>query len=242
MPAKQNIYGWDTANWKPIITDLAGHLQVDVITAGGTAAHCMGYDGAAWQTLLVESAAQKNLRVKIYDGANGISSSVTNGAAMSATARGLVTRSQIVAWATASSAALRAAYPADAFTNLGHRLWVLSFLMGFNGATWDRLRTYGTGVLKVGRAEIDSTTVRKTAAGAVVAGARKLFWIACSPDAPGGEWELTDAIAGGGAVVYDHFDVDKHSEHLVFDPPMKFTTGIWIEKFDHMHSLVFCYI
>ncbi|GAG98845.1 unnamed protein product, partial [marine sediment metagenome] len=98
------------------------------------------------------------------------------------------------------------------------------------------------GILKVGRAEIGSTTIRKTAVGQAIAGAHHLYWIACSPDAPGAEWVLTDGIAGGGPIKYDHFDNDKHSEHLSFDPPIKFTTGIWIEKFDHMHSLVFCYI
>ena len=79
-------------------------------------------------------------------------------------------------------------------------------------------------------------------AGAVVAGARKLFWISCSPDAPGAEFELTDAVGGGQPVKLDHFDPDKHSEIINFDPPIKFSTGIWIEKFDHIHSLVFCYI
>lgn len=85
-------------------------------------------------------------------------------------------------------------------------------------------------------------TVRAVAAGQGVLGACKLYWIACSPDGPGAEFEITDAIAIDGAVVYDHFDNDKHSEQLPLDPPMQFTTGIWIEKFDHIHSLTFGYI
>lgn len=84
--------------------------------------------------------------------------------------------------------------------------------------------------------------IRKTAVGPVVAGAHKLYWVACSPSAPGAEWQLTDDIAGGGAIVYDHFDPDKHSDHLIISPPMQFITGIWVEKFDHMFSLVFGYV
>jgi len=83
---------------------------------------------------------------------------------------------------------------------------------------------------------------RMVATGLVIAGAHNLYWVGCSPDSPGAEWELTDAIAGGAAVVYDHFDSDKHSEQLLFNPPMRFVTGIYVEKFDHMHSLVFGYV
>jgi len=85
-------------------------------------------------------------------------------------------------------------------------------------------------------------TVRLVAAGQAIAGAHKLYWVACSPDSPGAEWTLTDDIGIGGDVVYDHFDSDKESEHLKFDPPMQFTKGIWVEKFDHMHSLTFGYV
>lgn len=84
-------------------------------------------------------------------------------------------------------------------------------------------------------------TRRRMVAGLVIAGVHNLYWIGCSPDSPSAEWELTDADVGGGAVVYDHFDNDKHSEQLIFDPPMKFTVGIYVEKFDHMHSLTFGY-
>ena len=85
-------------------------------------------------------------------------------------------------------------------------------------------------------------TVRVVALGQAVLGACKLYWIACSPDAPGAEFELTDDTATPGIVVYDHFDNDKHSEQLPLSPPMQFTKGIWVEKLDHIHSLVFGYV
>jgi len=86
------------------------------------------------------------------------------------------------------------------------------------------------------------TTTRLTAEDTGIAGAHKLYWVACSPDGANAEWQLTDAIAPGGGIVYDHYDSDRHSEHLVFSPPMQFDTGIWVEKFDHMFSLLFGYI
>jgi len=171
--------------------------------------HLFGYDGANWQNLLVESAANKNLRVILFNGAYAIEAHNQDGD-----------------WRVPGVQGLNTA----------------AYNYGFSGSYWQRLRTYNTGILKVGRAEIDSTTVRYAAIGAVISGARKLFWVACSPDAPGAEWELSDDLDGSTAAVYDHFDNDKHSEHLIFDPPMKFSTGIYIKKFDHMHSLTFCYI
>jgi len=348
------IWGWDstTTQWRKVLVDAAGHLQVDVLTSalpggGATAANqaliiadtgtlvaeqgrCYGWDGANWQRLRLESAAQHNLRVrlysagnainhirwdvpsvdagayfglcssaqlylnrdathsyawysasvladarpgyffppvalrawngasydrlrtesnvafnlrvKLYDGANGIDSDLIDSNIFVSGERALLVRAQICGYNLEPF--LQRRTDSDALAAVSRELcqFTISALYGYNGATFDRLRTYGTGILKVGRAEIDSTTIRVAAAGAVVAGAHNLYWVACSPDSPGAEWELTDAIAGGGAVKYDHFDPDKHSEHLIFDPPMKFTTGIWIEKFDHMHSLVFCYV
>lgn len=237
------LWGWDgAANWVKVRVDAAGHLQVDVITAGGTAAHCMGWTGAAWTPLLVESLANANLRTRLYDGVNPIKAVESADDIVDAN-WGLFTQAGIRGWDGNFWKSVNVEDDAgDALANARASLATVAKLYGYNGATWDRLRTYGTGILKVGRAEIDSTTVRRVAAGAVVAGAHNLYWISCSPDGPGSEFELTDAIAGGGAVVFDHFDADRHSEIIHLDPPMKFTAGIWVEKFDHIHSLVFCYV
>lgn len=74
------------------------------------------------------------------------------------------------------------------------------------------------------------------------AGAHKLYWVVCSPDAPGSEFELSDDTDGSTAEVYCHFDSDKHSEHLPLDPPMPFTNGIYVKKFDKIKCLHFGYI
>jgi len=263
------IWGWDEvalpliSQWRKIHVNAVGDVQVDVKTSalplGAASAanqvitnadltamiaaqgHCYGWDGAAWQELLVESAALKNLRVKLYDGANGIGSN-TWAVNFAATDRGLNTAAGLYAYDGTYMARCGANKPdQDGLAAHTRVLETMGYLFGFNGATLDRLRSWGVGILKTGRAPIDSTTIRKTVAGAVVAGAHNLYWISCSPDAPGAEFTLTDATEALQDVVFDHFDPDKHSEILNFDPPIKFATGIWVEKFDHIHSLVFCY-
>lgn len=86
------------------------------------------------------------------------------------------------------------------------------------------------------------STARVTGTVVAVPNACKLYWVACSPDAPAAEWQLADNDAVAGAIVYDHFDPDRHSEQLIFHPPMQFTKGIAVIKFDKMFSLVFGYI
>ena len=86
------------------------------------------------------------------------------------------------------------------------------------------------------------STRRRLVPGQAVPWPCVLYWIGCSPDSPGAGWEITDSLIILGNIVYDHFDPDKHSEQLIFDPPIRFTVGIFIEKFDHMHSLTFGYV
>jgi len=223
-------------------TKAARDAAIAAAIGGSLTCDIYGYDGANWQKLLVESAAQHNLRVKLFDGANGIDSDLLSEYVCEPTQRGLIVNA-CLREATTPSGTFRevcnAAYGLDARSG-GYML--ATGIYGFDGANWERLRTYDTGILKVAKGAISPNRIRMTATGRVgVAGAKKLFWIACSPDSPAAEWELTDADAGGGAVVYDHFDSDRHSEQIDFDPPMEFATGIWVDKFDHMKSLVFCY-
>lgn len=236
------IYGWNGAEWEKILVDALGHLQVDVLSVVAAASQCYGWDTAAWQRLLLEGVGLHNLRVKLYDGANGIDSA--SGVPHRTIERGLFTNAQVYGRSLANDAKAINTYPIDRddIPAVYNALCTIDFLAGFDGATWDRLRTYGTGVLTVAKGAIAPTRIRMTATGRVgVAGAKALFWIACSPDGPAAEWEISDSDAGGAAIEYDHFDADKHSDHLDFNPPMEFATGIWVEKFDHMKSLVFCY-
>jgi len=86
------------------------------------------------------------------------------------------------------------------------------------------------------------STVMVQATGQAVLGACKLYWIACSPDSTGSEFELHDGIALNPPEVYCHFDNDRHSEHIHISPPMQFTLGIWVAKFDKIKCLHFGYV
>ncbi|MBA7560974.1 hypothetical protein ES708_02608 [subsurface metagenome] len=86
------------------------------------------------------------------------------------------------------------------------------------------------------------SVIRATDTGSLVARACKLYWIVCSPDAPGSEFELLDNTILAGTEVYCHYDSDKHSEHLILSPPQQFTKGIYVSKFDKIKCLHFGYI
>jgi len=242
---QRGLWGWDGANyeWVKALVDAAGHLQVDVLSGVGVASQCYGWDTVDWQRLRVEGAANPNLRVAIYDGANRTHIRQLTATSLADALYALNVSACLRVSDTAGATWKEVVGVASIADGIGMGSGVPVGLWGYNGAMWDRLRTYGTGVLTVAKGAIAPTRIRMTATGRVgVAGAKKLFWVACSPDAVNAEWELTDADAGGSAVVYDHFDQDRSSEQLDFDPPMEFATGIWVEKFDHMKSLVFCYI
>lgn len=85
-------------------------------------------------------------------------------------------------------------------------------------------------------------TKRLAATGEVEAGAHKLYWMVLNPGVANSLIELTDAIAGGGAVVLDHFDTTRDGHVMSLWPPMPFTTGIWLETFTNMTSVIFGYV
>lgn len=158
------IWGWDDGGplWRKIHVDAAGHLQTDILssalpTGAATAANqatiighidglegalgqCYGWDGANWQTLLVESAAQKNLRVRLYDGANGIDSFTFAGGVSAPAIRGLPVVAATYGWDLTNMQPVSAFVPSDAHSNAPYCLVALARLQGYNGATWDRLR------------------------------------------------------------------------------------------------------
>ncbi len=85
-------------------------------------------------------------------------------------------------------------------------------------------------------------TKRMTATGLVISGAHKLYWINVNPSAGSSLLELTDDTAGSGTVVYDCFHTDKEAHVHSFSPPMPFSTGIYLETFTNMTSVIFGYI
>ncbi len=225
---------------------LPGYTEADALAVSSSPiaqARLFGYNGTTWDRLRMESGALHNLRVKLYDGATGISSDLlTEGTFDTDTKTGLYTKAHVllqlagglsIPWRGAS-------YLADN-TSGGQLGSVANW--GWDGANWDRLRTYGVGILKVGRAHVGLLTVRATATGQVgAAGSRKLYWVHENGGAGNALFELTDAIIGGAAVKFDHFSTSREGHMIPFDPPMEFSNGIYLETFTNMTSLIFGYL
>lgn len=87
-----------------------------------------------------------------------------------------------------------------------------------------------------------STAVRLLGTGQVIAGQHYLCWMTCNPAAGNSLWEVTDAIAAGGAVVIDCFSTSRESKMGSFRPPIYFATGIYLETFTNMTSITFGYV
>lgn len=225
------IWGWDTANteWVKALVDSSGHLQVDVLSGVGVASQLYGYDSTNWQTLLVESAALKNLRVKLYDGATGISSAAMGYHTL--TGSGLNVHAQV--WGrtgAAAAAAINADYPNDdthASTERG--LDVISLLHGFDGTYFERLRTYATGILKVGRAEVGlSNSGVLSGDTEVKSSAGKVYWMSVS-DTAALSIELNDSTDNSGTDRFAAVLPANCYGHYIFDPPIEFTSGIYLD-------------
>ncbi len=233
-----------------IITKLAGglpaaldSLALKVREQGTPEKHIYGWDSANWKKLLVEDSTNSNLRVRLYDGANPIGS-VTSGAFAIGT-RGLPVYAVLGAWIGTNlyRELTCEVTSADNLATNRYGLLVRSHLYGFDDTTWDRLRTYGTGILKVGRADVGLLDVRKTAIGQVGAtGARKLYWLVINPSAGSSVLELTDATAGGAGVKYDCFHTNREAHTHPFDPPLEFSNGIYLETFTNITSVIFGYL
>ena len=95
-----------------------------------------------------------------------------------------------------------------------------------------------TGIFK---ASIGPTQLLVIATGSKVAVPCRVHWIACTPSDPNAAWSLTDDLDGLSGLVYEHFDTDRHSEHIDFFPPLEFHTGLYVLSFLNMSSLTISY-
>lgn len=93
----------------------------------------------------------------------------------------------------------------------------------------------------VWKAAIGPKRVTVIAGGPLFAVPTIVYWIACNPDAPNAWWILTDDLDGLGTPAYEHFDTDKHGDHIDFNPPLEFKIGLYVSTFSNMTSLIICY-
>lgn len=209
---------------------------------GTPSVHLYGVSGSTWYNLLVESSTNPNLRTKLYDGATAIASCPY--ATTRPVGQQLNVAAQLFAYYTSTLAyAIRCELlNTDAHSTARTGLDTWACLAGFDSSAWDRIRTYETGILKVGRAEIGAALVRKTSAGVVATGAKKLMWINIHPSDVNWLIELTDATLSGQTVVFSSGSAAKEPHHYVFDPPIEFSTAIRLETATAITAVQFSYV
>uniref|UniRef100_A0A6H1ZP27 Uncharacterized protein n=1 Tax=viral metagenome TaxID=1070528 RepID=A0A6H1ZP27_9ZZZZ len=86
------------------------------------------------------------------------------------------------------------------------------------------------------------TPKRMTAAGQVVAGAHNLYWLSINPSAAAAAVDITDDLTGLGAIVFDMYRATRDHMHIVLEPPMPFSTGIYLKTFTNLTSVMFGYV
>ena len=89
------------------------------------------------------------------------------------------------------------------------------------------------------KGQLGIETVRLLGAGLARAGSCRCYFIHVSPSAANALCEITDAVAAGGVVKFDHWDTDRESSHMLFVPPMQFNAGIFLETATNLTSVVF---
>jgi hypothetical protein len=72
-------YDPDNDRFQVVHVDSDGQLQVDVAASEALEARLHGYDGADWQKLIVESASNPNLRVRLFGGSTSVNVALASG-------------------------------------------------------------------------------------------------------------------------------------------------------------------
>lgn len=137
------------------VAQIASLRSITDIAAGQIKLYA--YGTTAWQTLLTESDAQKNLRVSLWKGGDEalISASSLSNAYGN---KGLLTFAALYAddGGTLTRVGMLVA-GAEGIDNALKTLGVSSMLYGFNGTTWDRLKVDANDYLRVNVTAIDAT-------------------------------------------------------------------------------------
>lgn len=223
-------------------TKAARDAAIAAAIGGSLTCDIYGFDGNIWQKLLVESAAQHNLRVRLYAGANALTEGgFATGTFDHSSKHGLDVRAHLYTRENDADARRVSSLHATPDDSTGYGS-LPAGILAWNGSKWDRLRAYPTGILKVGRAEIGLSDLRRVGAGQVKAAPGKLYWMTMNPTAANSVIELTDDLNGLGAVKWDMTHGVNSAHHMNFDPPLEFATGIYLKTLTNFTSVIFGYL
>lgn len=235
-------YGWDGSDYSRVAASALEATAAASLIGLVTRAIAYGWDGATYSRLLVESSTNPNLRAKLYDGANAIASDV-GASTMGTASRGLRVNAVPMAFNESDNRLerVRSMGDGDAQSN-SYELRVGAVPYLYNGSTYDRARSYGTGIPKQARAEAGLSTNRIAAAGAIKVSAGSLYWLTIRPSAANWVVSLDDSTDGSAATKWDIGAAAADGIHIVFDPPMEFAAGIYAEALTNITSITAGYL
>ncbi len=113
------------------------------------------------------------------------------------------------------------------------------WLWDSDAAAWVKGKADSSGRIYVVEDHDGLAPVRLTATGLVQTGATELHWISITPSAGNSVVELSDDLDGSSAILWEHFDTDRHSDHINIEPPMLFSTGLYLKTFTNMTAVTF---
>lgn len=223
------VWGWDGADPQRVYAGALGATIAATQYGLVTKAVLYGYDGTTLSRLKVEDSTNPNLRAALYYGAGQIFATNTYGVIAYANYGLFVHAALRVFDGSTFSRIDGGALNVDdePATDIG--VAARSCLYGFDGTAWDRLRTYGTGILKVARAECGLSNSGVLSGDTAVKGsAGKVFWITVS-DTAALSIELNDSTDDGGTDLWA-IDIPANGYcHFIFDPPIEFSNGIYLD-------------
>ena len=111
----------------------------------------------------------------------------------------------------------------------------------WDGTAWVKASGTSEGHIFTTPGYHDLVQVRHTAVGLVYTGAAHLHWITLNPSGPNAFVGLSDDLDGLGAVAWEYFIGVRKGEQIPFPVPFKFATGIYIQTFTAMTSVIFGY-
>jgi hypothetical protein len=111
----------------------------------------------------------------------------------------------------------------------------------YGASAWVKVAVDSAGRVIVDNRHNDITQVRVTATGLVYTGLAYIHWMNIVPSAKANVVDLTDAVGGGGTPIWEAVRETLDSTQITFTPPLKFSTGIYVETFTNMTAINMSY-
>jgi len=236
------MYGYSGTDYQRVRLPTLDATHAATLRGILAAAVMYGWDGATYSRVPVESSTTPNLRARLYGGADAVTVQAVQGGNIGAGSKyGITALAQLYAEQNTNSILPVSVAAGVSEGNDGTTILAVG-PFAYNGTTYDRIRSYPGGVLKVARASAGLSTTRRTTVGAVKASAGVLYWISIYPSAASWAVGLDDSLDGSAATKWDMGGADANGLHIVFDPPIPFTTGIYVETMTNITSITAGYI